>query len=518
MTSSRVPILLFLTLSSACAGVRGGRASSSPAAMHQADERIPPIAAFSAGKERNAYDEALAQEQQGWQLESAGDTAGARQPLEAAARGYLAFADRFPNTGWDVALRYHAADLLRRAQAFDDAASVAEAVAGDPRASAKSKAMAWLEVANAQVGAKKIEPIQITPASEREGRPAEARALPEPWKRFVEAADAFLQSPEASRPEPKEHVFTNGQLAFVAARVAFAHDDMEGARRQLAMILDRWPDQPRVFEGAAPLYVQTFLVAKDYEGAQTAMDKVRETARAQMERATEQDARAAYEKSLTETGRFASTVQYERARALLDKGNAAEAAQAFEALASEPGGDQAAALVGAAIASDKAGNADHAAELRKRLIDEHADSRLAPGAALQLAAYLSKKGDHPGAAKTYSMHADRWPDDPNHCTALRNGAVELDLAKNAAEAADRYEAFGSDARCGQASPDVAALALYRAGQLYLSAKKRSEARDAFQAAADVKGVSTPDAKARVADARKQAKQLGTAAGRRQPTR
>jgi hypothetical protein len=513
MTSSRVPILLFLTLSSACAGVRGGRASS-PGTMHQADERIPPISAFGAGKERNAYNAALSLEQQGWQLESAGDTAGARQPLEASARGYLDLVDRYHDTGWDVTLLYHAADLLRRAQAFDDAASVAEKVANHDRANAKSKAMAWLEVANAQVGAKRLDPIKITPASEREGRPAEAREVPEPWKRFLEAADAFLQSPDASQPEPKDRVFTNGQLALVAGRVAFAFDDMERARRYLAAVVDRWPDQPRVFEGAAPLYVQTFLAAKDYDGGQTAMDKVSETARAQMERAPDQDARAAYEKTLSETGRFASSVKYERARALLDRGDAADAAKEFETLASEPGSDQPAALVGAAIAWDKAGNPDHAAELRRRLVEEHADSRLAPSAALQLAAYLSKKGDHPGAAKAYSMHADKWPDDPNHCTALRNGAVEADLAKDAARAADRYKAFGSDERCGPSSPDVAALALYRAGQLYLTAKNKAAAREAFQAASEMKGVSTPDAKARVADARKQAKQLGGAAGRK----
>src|SRR5512140_971307 len=107
MTLRRVPIVPFLLLSVACAGVRGGRASS-PAGMHQADERIPSTGAFSAGRERTDYNAALAQEQQGWQLESAGDTAGARQPLEAAARGYLSFVDRHSGT-WDVTLRYHAA-------------------------------------------------------------------------------------------------------------------------------------------------------------------------------------------------------------------------------------------------------------------------------------------------------------------------------------------------------------------------------------------------------------------------
>lgn len=517
MTSSRVPILSFLILSSACAGMRGGHARSSPAAMHQADERIPTISAFEAGRQRNAYNAALAQEQQGWQLESAGDTAGARQPLDAAARGYLSFLDRFPGTGWDVTLRYHAADLLRRAQSFDDAAGVCERVAADPRASQKSKAMAWLQVANAQVGAKKLEPVQVAPAG-RESGSAEKKPMPEAWKRFADAADAFLDSPEASQPEPQDRVFTNAQLALVAARVGLAYDDAEGARRKLAMILDRWPDQARVFESAAPLYVETFLAAKDYDGAQAAMEKVREIGRARMETATSQDARASYEKALAETGRAASTVRYEHAKALLDQGNAPEAAKAFEALASEPGSDTVAALVGAAIAYDKAGNPDHAAELRRRVVDEHTDSKLAPGAALQLAAYLSKKGDHAGAARTYALHSEKWPDDPNRCTSLRNGAVELDLAKAVADAADRYRAFGSDSRCAQASPDVAALTLYRAGQLYLSARKRPEARDAFQAAADVKGVSTPEAKTRVADAKKQARQLGTAAGRRQPTR
>jgi hypothetical protein len=519
MTSSRAAFLLFLVLSSACAGMRGGRAQGSPSvARHQADERVPPISAFKEGKERTAYNAALAQEQQGWRLESAGDTAGARQPLDDAARGYLAFTDHFRNTGWDVTLRYHAADLLRRAQAFDDAAGVAERVAGDAGANLKSKAMAWLQVANSLVGAKKVQPVQITTGNERDGGPAEPRQMPDAWKRFADAADAYLQSPEASQPEPKDRVLTGGQLALVAGRVAIAFGDMEGARRRLGMALDRWPGEPRVFEGAAPLYVQTFLAAKDYEGAQAAMDKVRDTARAQMDKATEQDARAAYEKTLAETGRAATTVRYERARALLEEGKAPEAAKEFEALANEEGGDQAAALVGAAIAYDKAGDADHAAELRRRVIEEHADSRAAPGTALQLAAYLSRKGDHAGAAEIYALHTDKWADDPNHCTALRNGAVELDLAKNVAEAAERYRAFGSDSGCAQASPDVAALALYRAGQLYLSAKQRPEAREAFQAAADVQGVSTPDAKSRVADAKKQAKQLGSAAGRRQPTR
>jgi len=510
--------LLFLILLASCATARSGRTGAPAMAMHQADEGIPTLSAFKSGDQRNAYNEALSQEQRAWQLESAGDAAAAREPLEAAARGYLAFPDRFHDTGWDITLRYHAADLLRRAQKFDEAASLAEKVASDPAANAKSKAMAWLQVANANVGAKKLEPLRIVPANERQG-PPEPKPMAEPWKRFAEAADEYFKSLESAQREPEDRILSSAQLALVAARVAYAHDDIETARERLAMILERWPNDHQVFGSAAPLYVQTFLVMGDSEGAQAAIERVRETANAQMQQATTQDARAAYEKAVNEAGRIASTVRYERAKALLEEGKHAEAAEAFESLAQEEGGDQAAALVGAAIAWDRAGNPERAAELRRRVNEQHADSKAAPGAALQLASYLSKKGDHAEAARVYAMHVERWPDDPNHCTALRNGAVELDLAKKAAEAAERYRAFGSEGRCAQASPDVAALALYRAGQLYLQAKQRAEAREAFQAASEIQGVSTPDAKKRVADAKMQAKRLGTSAvGRRTPTR
>lgn len=521
MTSrSRSPFVFFLplaALASACA-TAGGRGSAPAAVNHQADERIPPLSAFEPGPQRTLYNQALDHEQRGWKLESSGDAEGSRQPLQDAARGHLAFVERFERTGWDVTLRYHAADLLRRARSFDEAMAVAEKVAADARSSPKTKAMALLQIANANVGAGRMEALRITPAEERKERPVQPRSMAEPWKRFVEATDVWLDSADPARPEPKDRTLSAAQLALVAARVAYAHDDMEQARRRLAILLERWPGDHRVFEGAAPLYIQTFFLTGDHEGAQAALGKVREIAQVQQQQATAPDARAAYEKVVTETERVASGARYERAKALLEQGKAEEAAQAFEALAQEEGGDDAAALVAAAIAWDKAGKADRAAELRRRVVDEHADARVAPGAALQLAAYLARRGDHVEAARVYALHTEKWPEDQGHCTALQNGAVELDLAKRAQEAAGRYRALGTEARCAETSPDVAALALYRAGQLYLATRKRAEAREMFQAATEIKGVSTPDAKRRVAEARSEAKRLGAKAGRRQPQR
>jgi hypothetical protein len=508
---SRYASLLLVLAAAACA-TAGGGSGRAPAVVHQADERIPPLAAFEPGEQRTAYNEALAQEQRGWQAESAGKAEEARAPLEAAARGYLAFIDRFENTGWDVTFRYHAADLLRRAQRHDEAASLAEQVANDPRSTPKTRAMAHLQLANALMGAGKLEPLRVLSAQERGGEPPNPRPAPEPWRRFVEATDAYLASLPAT-PEPNDRRMSAAQLAVVAARVAYATDDLPGARRRLAAILERWPDDAQVFQGAAPLYVQTFLVARDYTGAEEAVARLRETAAAQAERTQDADARAAYEKVAEEADRVGSGVRFEQAKLLLEEGKAAESAKAFEDIATN-GGDVAAALSGAAVAWDRAGDGDRAAALRKRILEEHGDSRVAPQAALQLAAYLSKKKDHAESGRFYGHHADTWPDDPNHCTALRNGAVELDLAKRGADAAGRYQRFGTEPRCVEGSPDVAALALHRAGQLFLAAKRRTDARDAFQAAAEIKGVTTPDAKARVADAKVQAKQLGGSAGRR----
>lgn len=518
MTSTaRVAAVSFsLLFTAACA--TAGHGGSAPAVVHQADERIPPLQAFPAGKERIAYNDALMKEQAGWQAEQAGKIDQARAPLEAAARGFLAFVQQYPKTGWDLAFRFHSADLLRRAGRGDEAAALAEQVASDPRANPKSRAMGWLQVANALTTAGKLQPLKVEPPAEG-GAPPAPTEPPPAWKRYVEATDAYLQTLGPAAQEPADRILGPGQLALVAARVAFATGHFDEARSRLSTVLDRWSSEPQAFQGAAPLYVETFIASRDWDGAARASDRVKQIASAQAERAADAEARGTYQKTVAETDRLAASVRYQQAKALLDQGKAEEAAHEFEALAQQGAGDVPAALVGAAVAWDKAGNAQRAMELRQQIVDKYADSRLAPGAALQLAAARSKQGDHVGAARVYAIHAEKWPDDPNHCTALRNGAVELDVAKRGPDAAQRYLAFGKDDRCVQASPDVAALALHRAGDLFLKARRRPDAREAFQAAAAIQGVKSAEAKQRVADAARQAKKLGgTAAGRRSPRR
>ncbi len=517
MTStSRVAVVSFsLMFLGACAST--GRGAKAPAIVHQADERIPQLGAFPPGDERIAYNDALTNEEKGWRAEQAGNANAAKQPLEAAARQFLAFAQKYPKTGWDLTFRFHAADLLRRAGIPDEAAAVAEQVANDPRASPKTKAMAWLEVANAQTVAGKLAPLKVEAPGEGGQNPAPT-APPPAWQRYVDACDAYLRTLPPGVQEPADRILGPGQLALVAARVEYATGHVDDARARLATILDRWSNEPLAFQGAAPLYIDTFVAAKDTDGAVRAVDRVKQIASTQAQQATAPEARSTYQKVAAETDKTAASVRYQQAKALLDQGQAEQAAHEFESLAQQGAGDVPAALVGAAVAWDKAGNTQRATELRQQLVDKYSDSRLAPGAALQLAAAYSKQGDPEAAARMYALHAERWPDDPNHCTALRNGAVELDLAKKAADAAQRYLAFGKEDRCVQASPDVAALALHRAGLLFLQAKQKPEAREAFQAAAAIQGVTSAEAKQRVADARRQAAKLGGTAARRSPRR
>jgi tetratricopeptide (TPR) repeat protein len=172
-------------------------------------------------------------------------------------------------------------------------------------------------------------------------------------------------------------------------------------------------------------------------------------------------------------------------------------------VAAEPGvGDPVNALHNGAVAWDRAGEPEKAAKVRQRILKDHPAAPVAAEDALSLAAHRSKSGDHLAAGRLYEEFLSRWPESPNRCLALRNAASELDTAGRAAEAAARYVAFGRDEACTKASPDVAARALVRAGRLF-----EAQAREAYGGAAAVPGVTDPEAKGMVSDAKRRLRGL-----------
>lgn len=476
-----------------------------PVEKRQADERAPGLSAFPPGDIRLAYSDPILAEQRGEAAEAAGRTAEAQKAFGEAAAGYLAVLEKHPRTGWSLPVRYHAAELLVRAGRVEEAVAQVERIAADPDASPKSRAVAWLLAANALVKAGKLEPLKVVPAEDRDGKPPSPRAPEGAWKKFVDALDSHL--PTAPAVEPEDRIVTTAQLVAVAAQVAFALDDMPAARARVTAILDRWPGEGAVFGSVAGLLVQTHLVAGDPAGAVVALDKVRTVARAQLAKAADAKAKEPYERIVAEADRIGASLRFQAARATLESGKAGAAAKEFEAVATMPSADAAAALNAAAIAWDKAGDDGAAAALRQKILDEHGGSWAASGAMLQLAMRASQKGDQGQAARLFAEHARRWPEDPNRCVSARNAPIAAEAAKMDAEAADGYLAFSKDAACAKAAPDAAALAAYRAGRLFLVQRKRAEAKDAFRTAVSIEGVTQPEAKERVADAKKRLRGL-----------
>lgn len=492
----RALAMLVVLLAAACASVK-------PAAveLRQADSGLPAATAFADGPDRAAYAAAHAHE-------AKGDAAGAGDPSRAewaqAAAGYADVAERPPAAEWRVPLRHRAAELFVRAQRWDEAAKAAAALVAEPGASDVSKAMGARLAAAAAVGAAaaavragQLEKLELSPV-----RPG-PRTPPPGWKRVVEATDAYLArsvaDPEASRRAPDGRPGVSPpQLALAAAEVQVAYGELDDARRRLEFAIERWPSDGEVLEQAAPLVLAIDLAKGDRAGHDAELERLRARAAQEGGKAAAPRDRDAFARVQESLGRARAGSRFSDAERLAAAGKPADAARAFEALAAEPGMPEPAnALHNAAVAWEKAGEPGKAAAVRERIVKEHAASKVAPEDALALADDLARKGDPAAAARAYDDYLARWPGAPGRCVALQNVASELERAGRPAEAAARYLAFGRDAACAKATPDVAARALVVAGRLF-----DAQAKAAYGAAVAVPGVADGEAKKMVSEAKR----------------
>jgi hypothetical protein len=492
---SLFPILL---LAAACATTKG---AGTP--IRQADHGLPSAGQLPDGPERAAYSAAHGHEAKGDAAGAAHDQA--RGEWATAAAGYAELAARAAVSEWRVPLRHRAAELFLRAQRWEKAAEAAQAIVADPQASDASRAigarlaaLAWLGAANAAVKAGQLEKLEL--GADRKDGP---RAPPAAWKRVVESTDAYLAragvDPELRRASSDRRA-SAADLALVAAEVQYAYGEIDDARRRLEAALERWPGDPELLEQAIPIYLASFLVRGDRPGYTAAAERLRERIEAEAARSPEK--KAALAKVLDGLGRARAGARLAGAEDLLRQGKAADAARTFEAAAAaEPGAPEAAnALHNAGVAWDQAGEPAKAAAVRERLLRDHADAAVTADDALRLATFRSRQGDHLGAARLYEDFLRRWPGSQSRCLALRNVASELDVAERPAEAAGKYLAFGKDAGCAKADPNIAARALVRAGRLF-----DAQAKAAYGGAAALQGVTEPEAKGQVAEAKRRLK-------------
>lgn len=506
-------------LLAACA-TAGTSARSVEERFYQADQKIPEVSSLTDDAERSYFIEARNAEQRGMAAQQSGNLDQMRAELADAAQRFVDMLARFGTSEFQIPIRHHAAELFLYAHRFQSAGEEADKVTADPHANAKSKAMgshlaaeAWLNAANQDVKAGKLDPVKIVYQDQRKGPPS-PRPPPGAWGRFVSATDRYLASmdadPDLQRPaSDRRRAVTPARLALIAAEVEYAFDNLEDAQRRFAALIDRWPGEAEALEDAVPIYLQTFLALNDGPGYQAAVAKAKALVDAEGKKATEPRAQAAFAKLKDALGRAETSNRFADAQKLLEAGKAAEAAQAFEALAAGPGiGSEAAvALHNAALAWDRAKEPARAAALRARILKEFPDGKVAPDAQLKLAEAASKRGEHGEAARLYGEFLQKWKDHPNRCVALQNIAAELDLAKKPLDAAEGYLVFGKDASCAKADSNFAVKALYRAGVLFSTAKKNAKAKEAFGALVAVPGVTDTVAKSFVEDAKSRLKGL-----------
>jgi hypothetical protein len=474
-------------------------------AVRQAEQGLPEATELPEGSERAAYEAARAHEAKG----EGGSGEAARAEWAQAAQGYASLAEKPGASELRLPLRHRAAELFVKAQRWDRASELAAALLSEPAANDATKASAArldataaLGSASAQVKAGQLEKLDLGLNGGRKERP-----VPAGWKRVVDAADAYFAraaaDPAARKPAAERRPGPSpAELALAGAEVLYSYGDLDGARRRFEAVLDRWTSDAEVLDHVVPLYLATFLGKGDRDGHEAAVDRLRAKVAQEAAKASGPK-KDAFAKILDGLSRARAGSRFGAAEKLLADGKAAEAAKAFEAVAGEPGvGDPVNALHNGAVAWDRAGEPAKAAKVRERILKEHAGATVAAEDALSLAAYRSKAGDHLGAGRLYEEFLSRWADSPNRCLALRNAASELDMAGRAAEAAARYVAFGRDDACAKATPDVAARALVRAGRLF-----EAQAKEAYGGAAELPGVTDPEAKGMVSEAKRRLRGL-----------
>lgn len=502
-------------LLAACATTGGGGVAQ------PADRRRPDLPAFEDAQRamlRDAYEHArLADE-----ARASGNLDQARAEDRAAADGFARFVETFPSSEWRLVFERVAAERYLLGGKPEAAAAQARKILDDPRAGEPSKAVAarllaaaWQSAAAAAARDGAIEPLRLLTAAQRKGQELRPRIPPEPWKRFVEAADLYQRlAPQdpAQRLPPEERaaagVADPGDLALLAAEVEFSFDNLEDARQRLDRIVQTWPGDSDRLAVAVPLYLETFLLLRDDAGFEGAVGRLRPTVRASAREAAEaarapgaapeQARRAAVLSKLEEQ------LDYMAAGQLLAAGRFAEAAAGFEAFAAanRASPDAAGALFNAALAWDRAKDPRRANALREQLLREYPEAKVAPQATLSLAASRAREGDHAGAVRLYDRYLQKWPKGPQRCLARFNVGVEVESLGNRLEAAQRYRTFASDKACIAEDPNGAVTTLTHAADLFRRSGRRSDAVEMWKIVATLPGVTDAAAREKVEEAKR----------------
>ncbi len=518
----------FLTLLlAACAGAAGAGTK-----VFQADHVAPQMKSFDDEAERAMLRDPYEHARLGDMSRASGNLDQARAEDRAAAEGFANFADKFTGSEWRLVFRSIAADRYLRGADWAAAASEAKKLIDDPQSNDTSRAIgaryaagAWQQVATAETRAGRIEPLRELYALQRKGQEPKPRVPPDPWKRFVEYTDLYESlwklDPQAKPDTAGGAGIDPAGMALFAARVEFAYDNIEDARRRFDAVINAWPSRADILETAVPLYLETFVVLKDDPGFEAAVVRMRAlveveagkaAAAAKAPSATPEQKKDAegLAKLEAQLAKQQQGLGFNAAKRLLDAGQYAGAAAAFEKFADEnrDNPDAPNAYYNAALAWEKAKEPRKALALRERILADYPDSKIAPQTVLAVAATKAREKDHAGAQKLYQSYLDWWPQAPQRCLALYNLGVEVESQGRKLEAAQKYKAFAAEESCLKEDADNSARVLFHAGDLFLEAKKKDDAYAMWRAVAALTGVKDTVALSQVEEAKRRLKKAG----------
>jgi tetratricopeptide (TPR) repeat protein len=507
---------LLLALLAGCATTSGGSGISSR--VKQADQKFPPPnSEFSDDYERGFAQNINTHLQAGAMASNSGAMDQARAEWATAAQAMADFADKFPSSDWSVSFRYNAGKYFFYANQAAKAAEQADKVILSPDANPTSKAMAAklahaaaTQVAQTKAAAGQLEPVRLTPWEQRKAMPLSPRPPPGEWKQVVEYADTYVKladmDPDNKKPSKERFLPSpTSQVALSAAQIKYAFDNMEDARARFAHIFETWPAETDL--GSVKLYLSTFLALNDTAGHDAALPRLKAQLSDAAAKATDATTKESLNKASEQLGLLDVEAAFNQARRMFDAGQNSQAAAAFEAFAAAhpTNPNVALALYSAALAHEKAGQLEKAAALRVQVMARFPDSKEAEASQPMLAALRAKQGKNDEAVKLYRGFIEKFPDSQYRCSSIFNLGQAYDQLRKATDAAASYVAYGTDARCAKESPNAAANVLFRAGELFDKAGKRADAKKAYQACADLAGVTDTVWKANQKEARQRAK-------------
>lgn len=511
MNSSHRSLLLFPLLA-ACAGAPVAPAGP---AFHPAGQPLPAPASVADAAEQAKLTDATVQTRLADAARDAGDVEAARTGWRNAASALLALSAT--RSSWRLVYQASGARLLQQAGEYDAAAAAAQKLVADPDSDAESRAVgartraaALNQLATAEIKAGRLEPLSNASADKRKGKELRPRPPADVWKRLLEADDAYVQLHKAD-PEPGAE--NAAGAAYQAGLIEYSHDNMDEAARRFWGVVEGFPSS-KVLPDAVGLWLQTFLVRGDTAGHEAGLDRAQAAVQGEARRLAAAPATPESKARGEQLARLSEQLQREKVglgfaagSRLLAEGKGKEAATALEAFAAQhpEHPDAPSALYNAAIGWAQARERKKALAAREAVIARYPASRVAPKALLALAGDHYAAGDHPAAARLYAQYLERWPTGDDRCLAALNVGAELDAARQTADAAQRYLAFGTDAACSKADPNTAAQVLYRAAAILSKGGKKADAQAALRALVALPGVTDATARSYVEDARARVK-------------